>query len=153
MRAIARDAAYIEARSIPEPNSGCWIWTRDIARDGYGKMVMGGVNMSASRASYIIHKGEIADGLQVDHICHQPACVNPDHLRAVTPSFNRRYCKPNNGGQPDPTKCRNGHPFEAPVLRDQTGARWNCRECNRAAARRYKARVRLACTAADAPAR
>jgi HNH endonuclease len=65
----------------PEPNSGCWLWTASIgAGSGYGKIYGLGQHLSAHRASYIIHKGQISDGLSVLHRCDVKTCVNPDHL-------------------------------------------------------------------------
>ncbi len=65
---------------IPEPNSGCWLWTRAIVRKGYGTVAGDGKLIHAHRWSWILHKGEIPHGMCVCHRCDTPACVNPDHL-------------------------------------------------------------------------
>ncbi|WP_165924021.1 HNH endonuclease signature motif containing protein [Paraburkholderia sp. BL9I2N2] len=44
--------------------------------------------MTAYRASYIMHKGEIPSGYVVRHKCDDPACVNPEHLELGTQKDN-----------------------------------------------------------------
>lgn len=62
----------------------CWLWTGYIRKDGYGTISFKCRRYAAHRVAYEIANGEIPEGLRVDHICHNPPCVNPDHLRLVT---------------------------------------------------------------------
>jgi hypothetical protein len=66
----------------------CWLWTgAPCARGGYGTLnVNGGTGHRpryAHRVSYELANGPIPEGKQIDHICHTPLCVNPEHLRPV----------------------------------------------------------------------
>lgn len=75
------DLARVAERYIPEPNTGCWLWTGGIDRKGYGmssRKLYG--EASAHRLLWSIHRGPIPDGLNVLHRCDTPPCVNPDHL-------------------------------------------------------------------------
>ncbi len=64
--------------------TGCWIWTGAKNQDGYGATSLRGVHMAAHRASFLLYRGPIRDGLQVRHSCDTPACVNPNHLELGT---------------------------------------------------------------------
>lgn len=56
-----------------------WIAAND--GRGYGHIRISGRNVKAHRFSYERDRGPIPEGMYVDHICHTPACVLPDHLR------------------------------------------------------------------------
>lgn len=75
--------------SHTEPMSGCWLWTRKLSK-GYGVLKVNGVRVSAHRTAYELLVGPIPSGLVVDHLCATSACVNPDHLEAVTIQENSR---------------------------------------------------------------
>jgi len=69
----------------------CWIWTGASTR-GYGNCYFGGRYMRAHRVSFqLANPGINITGLNIDHICHNPSCVKPDHLRAVTHKQNQEH--------------------------------------------------------------
>lgn len=106
---------------IPEPMSGCWLWTGAITADGYGRFYDKRTH-SAHRYSYQKLVGEIPQGLHVDHKCRQRSCVNPDHLEPVTQAENtrrgigaqrtREFCA-------KITHCKRGHELSGKNLRLQ----------------------------------
>jgi hypothetical protein len=64
---------------------GCWVWQRARTRKGYGQKVLPGqIVIRAHRWYYEQAWGPIPEGLQLDHLCRNPPCVNPDHLEVVT---------------------------------------------------------------------
>jgi hypothetical protein len=76
-------AALIERKSIPVPESGCWLWTWAVnPRGGYGitGIHRDGVSRKAHRASFEAFNGPIPEGAHVCHKCDTPQCVNPAHL-------------------------------------------------------------------------
>lgn len=66
--------------SMPEPNSGCWLWLGRFVPNGYGKFSVNGEQLLAHRVAWEQARGPIPRGALVRHRCDTPSCVNPDHL-------------------------------------------------------------------------
>lgn len=68
----------------------CWEWQG--ARDafGYGRMTYQGRNQRVHRLVWIHLVGPVADGMELDHLCRNKSCANPDHLEPVTHAENMR---------------------------------------------------------------
>ena len=74
----------------PEPNTGCWLWSGARAANGYG-FCRHPITRRMSNVHRVVYEqecGPIPKGLDLDHLCRNPACVNPDHLEPVTRAVN-----------------------------------------------------------------
>ena len=111
----------------------CWLWTGATHPDGYGNFGLEGQTPSAHRMAFFLMNGFWPPpDREIDHLCHIPACVRPDHLRMVTrlENVNSRICS---------KICHRGHPLVDPNLYYYRGpggiTRRRCRACIKITAR------------------
>lgn len=69
---------------IINKDTDCWEWKAEITHDGYGRYCYKYRRYMSHRFSYEIMIGPIPEGLQIDHLCRNRSCCNPEHLEAVT---------------------------------------------------------------------
>lgn len=111
----------------------CWIWRT--GKRAYF-WVDGGLVL-AYRYAYEQMIGEIPPGLELDHLCRNPACVNPYHLDPVPRLVNLERGL-HKGPNSDLTHCQNGHEFNEQNTYVYPSGRRRCRLCNNTWARNYK---------------
>lgn len=76
------------ASGFPDPDP-CWNWRMALTPGGYGQWTVRGLRTSrAHRITWMLMRGPIPEGMYIDHACRNKACVNPNHLRVVTPRTN-----------------------------------------------------------------
>lgn len=71
----------------------CWIWHGYIDENGYGRFHYLGTNVGAHRFATALFIGAIPKGRGVHHTCESHACVNPAHLRIMTPVANSKLAR------------------------------------------------------------
>ena len=67
----------------------CMAWKYGLNRDGYGTLTIDGRQELAHRAVFIQTQGTIPEGMQINHLCNRPYCVQPSHLYAGSKQDNR----------------------------------------------------------------
>ena len=119
--------------------SACWPWKGFYNHKGYGRFQVNGHTISAHRAVYESLIGPVPEGLTLDHLCRNRACVNPQHLEPVTNKVNvlrgTGLCATN----AKKMNCPRGHPYSGNNLIIKTyhgnsktkrvGVERMCREC------------------------
>jgi hypothetical protein len=109
----------------------CWIWTACKTQGGYGLFGAKRKLVLVHRFSYETMVGPIPSGMQLDHLCRNRLCVNPDHLEPVTCRENLARGKTLMAANLSVTECPKGHQFdELNTYVTKKGAR-QCRACAR----------------------
>ncbi len=113
----------------------CWVWKGKL-KAGYGRLRVNGVITRAHRYSYETYRGDIPEGLVLDHKCRNRACVNPDHLEPVTNYVNTMRGENFAALNKAKTACPHGHSYTLTnTYVDGRGRRY-CRTCARERKRR-----------------
>lgn len=118
--------------------TGCWNWIGHIEKNGYGRFCYKGKSKWAHRCAYQIIVGEIPSGLELDHLCKNTRCVNPNHLEPVSHRENMKragfvLAKLHKAK----THCPQGHPYSGVNLVVWNNQRF-CRICQTKYKRNYE---------------
>ena len=110
----------------------CWLWTGALLqKGGYGAFRLWPSTVRAHRFSYELAKGSIPEGLELDHLCRVHACVNSDHLEAVTRRENLLRGNGPSGINARKTHCPQGHEYNSENTSYSPAGWRSCRECAR----------------------
>ncbi len=116
-----RRAREVDFWSHVDATGDCWEWTAYRNPAGYGHFT----KKYAHRVAYETLVGPIPAGLQIDHLCRNTSCVNPDHLEPVTPRENTLRSPASR-----PRQCPQGHPRTPETrYRLKDGRMGECKAC------------------------
>jgi hypothetical protein len=138
-----------------DPDTGCWVWQDHLSASGYGRFGIGGRAgrvYPAHRVAYEWVVGVIPEGLVIDHLCRNRACVNPAHLEPVTMRENLLRGYGWGGLHARKTHCPAGHPLEGDNLSTYhlKHKQRKCLACHAARQREYKRKLREAAAMQEA---
>jgi hypothetical protein len=120
--------------------TGCWNWTGALANGKYGHLFVDGRMQKAHRIAYRMVVGPIPHGMDLDHLCRNTKCVNPNHLEPVTRSENLRRSPLMGHINANKTHCIRGHEFTAENTRVRPNGHRVCKECMRMHIRNWRKR-------------
>jgi hypothetical protein len=125
---IIEERFYSKIMIMP---NGCWLWTGKISTSGYGRLFVGEGRKRVVQAHRWIYEhinGEISNDLDVDHLCRNRWCVNPEHLEPVTRRENLLRGNTIVASHAIKTHCPSGHPYDGKNTYYYKGLRY-CKIC------------------------
>jgi len=115
----------------------CWNWIASVDGKGYGQFNLSRKMVSVHRISYILAKGSIPKELELDHLCRNKICVNPNHLETVTHRENLLRGKSPSALNAKKTHCIRGHEFTPENTYRKKNNRKNCKICHKEYGKKY----------------
>ncbi len=113
----------------------CWLWQGGKKPKGYGvySTRKSGVKKTwnAHTCAYEVFSGQVPEGLELDHLCRQRACVNPCHLEPVTRTVNLYRGHGAIALKAAQTHCIHGHDFDAKNTYIRSNGTRECRACKK----------------------
>lgn len=145
MKQLEVKTRFYSKVAVPGTPNGCWEWTGAKDKTGYGRFKINGKAEMSHRVSHMIFIGDIPEGYDIDHLCRNTGCVNPEHIEAVTRQENYlRGLGPSLAKQREPcnkfkTHCVNGHPrtVENTCFDEKRNAK-RCRICKNNQMKEYR---------------
>lgn len=117
-------------------SGSCWLWTASKEK-GYGRVGFNRGLWYAHRLAYLWARGDLPDGLHLDHLCRNRACVRPEHLEAVSPRVNVLRGVGACAVHARKTTCKRGHQLRAV----EGGRRRRCPTCDQLTKERNRPRI------------
>lgn len=139
-------AATLTTKEIGDPGrfwkkvdvGDCWEFI-GARQEGYGKYRIGtGAVRRAHRVSFTLLVRELDGDEELDHLCRNRACVNPDHLEPVATRINVLRGQSPAAACARRRECENGHAFTTKNTHIDGRGKRHCRKCMP-----WQARVRL----------
>lgn len=132
---------YLTSRSVRDDLTGCVTWSGPKHKNGYGKVRLRNQEFLAHRASWVAAGRPLTEGMVLDHLCRNRACVNVDHLEEVSSRENTlrgispvaMHLRLHQSG-----RCSHGHDLSKVGFHKQ-GKTKCCAQCGRDRVARYKA--------------
>ncbi len=114
-----------------ERTTSCWNWTGAKNVEGYGLAWFNSKLCSAHRISFLLSGNTIPVGMNLDHLCRNRGCVNPEHLEPVTQRVNTLRGESFAAKRAKQTHCVNGHEFTLENTRMKNNGTRQCRACDK----------------------
>lgn len=113
-----------------EITGSCWLW-KGATLKGHSQIHYNGKTIYAHRMSYEMFKGEIPEGMQIDHLCRVRHCVNPNHLEVVNNRTNSYRGYSFAGINHRKTHCAKGHEYSEENTTHRKNGRRVCKQCKK----------------------
>lgn len=93
-RLLARIKIMDMGYTVNGQPSLCHIWTGSHSGNGrggqYGRISVNGITSATHIVAYTHYHGYIPCRMQIDHLCENRLCCNPEHLEMVTHQENQK---------------------------------------------------------------
>ena len=117
-------------------DEACWEWLAWRFQGGYGYFRANGRMNYAHKFAYELLKGRVATGFELDHLCRNPACVNPSHLEVVTHRENVLRGVAPAARHAKATHCPKGHAYDLLNTYYKPKGNRQCRKCRKEGVKR-----------------